>query len=185
FLLNQGGGKTLLHDPYHAAAAAFGLGVYGLAFSAFHVLTTEGKSLWLLYTFPRRLDVMLRQKTLLWTFVASLHALIVFAVAVLTGMPVGTDALLAGACALVGVVVFAFIVAAVGTLATDPSAAVVELRPRPLPLLFCWMLASVYSVAIFSGSLWMQIGQVILFALLAVALWQKVQDRIPYLLEPG
>jgi membrane protease YdiL (CAAX protease family) len=141
--------------------------------------------LWLLYTFPRRLDVMLRQKTLMWAAVALLHALAVFAVAVLVGMPLGTDALLAGAFALVGVVLFAFIVAAVGTLSADPSATLAEVRHRPIPLLFCCLLASFYSVAFFSGSLWMQLGQVIIFAMLAVALWQKVQDRIPYLLEPG
>jgi ABC-2 type transport system permease protein len=73
----------------------------------------------------------------------------------------------------------------VGTLSADPSATLAEPRHRPIPLLFCFLLASVYSLAIYFGSLWVQLGQVILFALLAVALWQKVQDRIPYLLEPG
>jgi membrane protease YdiL (CAAX protease family) len=185
YLMNQGTGTNLLRSPHHAAAVAFGLAVYGLAFSAFQVLATEGKSLWLLYTFPRRLDVILRQKTLLWAAVSSLHALVVFGVAVLTGMPLTTETFLAAAFALIGVVLFAFIVAAVGTLSADPAATLAEPRHRPVPLLFCYLLASVYSLAIYSGSLWVQLGQVILFALLAVALWQKVQDRIPYLLEPG
>jgi membrane protease YdiL (CAAX protease family) len=59
-----------------------------------------------------------------------------------------------------------------------------ERRVSLIPLLSTGLLASMYGLAIYAPPLG-KIGQVILFALLSVALWQKVQDRIPYLLEPS
>jgi hypothetical protein len=76
-------------------------------FSAFRVLTAECGSLWLLYTFPRKLHSVLLQKALLWAGFASLYALALLVVAALSGMPLGGDALVAGAVALAGSAILA------------------------------------------------------------------------------
>ena len=49
-----------------AAAIAFGLGVYVLMLSAFQTLNNEGHVLWLLYTVPRSIESVLKEKAQLW-----------------------------------------------------------------------------------------------------------------------
>jgi membrane protease YdiL (CAAX protease family) len=46
------------------------------------------------------------------------------------------------------------------------------------------MLAAMYANIIYSPSLWAKLAQLVLSTLLAFALWQKVKDATPYLLDP-
>ena len=48
------------------ASVAFGLAAYSLSMSAFQTLNTEGHALWLLYTFPRSIEDVLKDKAKLW-----------------------------------------------------------------------------------------------------------------------
>jgi hypothetical protein len=45
------------------------------------------------------------------------------------------------------------------------------------------MLATLYGYALYSRSTWARLGQIVLSSLLAYALWQKVRDRSPFLLD--
>jgi membrane protease YdiL (CAAX protease family) len=47
------------------------------------------------------------------------------------------------------------------------------------------VLVSLYGYAIFSGTIWQRGALMILSGLLAVALWQKARDHLPYLLDPS
>jgi hypothetical protein len=47
------------------------------------------------------------------------------------------------------------------------------------------VLAAAYANAIYSPSVWAKIAQIVMSTLLAVALWQKVKDSVPYLLDPA
>jgi membrane protease YdiL (CAAX protease family) len=99
-------------------------------------------------------------------------------------MPLDGTALVAGVTALAGIPVYAVIAAAFGALATNPLASVVQRRFRPELMLFFMLLASLYANAIWAPSLYARLGQLVISVMLAVALWQKVHDRIPYLLDP-
>ncbi len=185
FLLYWQTGSRLLQDPLAVGAAmAFTLGSYLLFLSAFQVLAGEGGAVWLLYTFPRKLHAILMQKTFLWCGFASLYALAVLGVAALSGMPLGGEALVAAASAVVGLFIYGFIAAALGTLAANPLETVVQRRVRLDVGYFFFLLTSFYASALYAPSVWGKVVQAVLAALTAFALWQKVQDRIPYLLEP-
>jgi membrane protease YdiL (CAAX protease family) len=56
---------------------------------------------------------------------------------------------------------------------------------RPTYLYLYMLLVSLYGYAIFAGSIWQRAGLMVLTALLAIALWQKARDQLPYLLDPS
>jgi membrane protease YdiL (CAAX protease family) len=171
-------------DCRHAAALAFGVGAYVLATSGVRVLASEGQSLWLLYALPHTLDQVLRRKALLWGFVAAAYALTILGATVVrqpwTDLAVSADV----AMALAGVFIYAFIASGIGILASDP------LENEPVPkvaasyLCLYLMLAGLYAYGIYTPSLWQKGAQVVLCALVAVAIWLKVRERLPYLLDP-
>jgi membrane protease YdiL (CAAX protease family) len=172
-------------DYRHAATLAYGLGAYILMSSAFSVLSVEGGSLWLLYTFPRELHSILIQKTVLWAGVALLYAGIVLGVTATLNRGLDLDALALGVTAAVGVVISAFTCAALGTLSTDPLQNEPQRKSRAEIVYLYMLLSSMYGYhAIYGPSRWARLVQVVLSALLVLALWQKVRDRLPYLLDP-
>jgi membrane protease YdiL (CAAX protease family) len=182
--LNPGLIKGVTGDYRHAATLAFGLGAYILMSSAFHILSVEGGALWLLYTFPRELHSILVQKTVLWAGVALVYAGIVLGVTAVLNPSLDGEALALGVTAAVGVVLSAFIAGALGTLAADPLQNEPQRKIRPEIIYLYMLLSSMYGYAIYGPSAWARLVQVILSSLLVLALWQKVRDRIPYLLDP-
>ncbi len=183
--LNPAMFEGVLSDFRHAAAAAYSVGAYVLLCSAFHVLTVEGGTLWLLFTLPVPLDRILRRKALLWSAVAAVYTLIILAVATAYAPPSDWTALSEAVLAVVGVVIFAFTVAALGTLGTDPLQTEVQRRFRPDLAYLAMLLAGIHAWTIYSPSAWQKLVQTLLSTLLALALWQKVRDRIPFLLDPA
>jgi hypothetical protein len=171
-------------DFRHAATLAFGLGAYILMSSAFHILTVEGGALWLLYTFPRELHSILIQKTVLWAGVALAYAGVVLGVTAALNRSLDAEALALGLTAAIGVVLSAFIAGALGALAADPLQHEPQRKIRPEIIYLYLLLSSMYGYAIYGPSAWARLVQVILSSLLVLALWQKVRDRIPYLLDP-
>jgi hypothetical protein len=166
------------------AAIAFGAASYSLIFSAFQAVNLEGKSLWMLYTFPYRLEDLLRQKVYLWLFVALLYPLVFFGVGLaMTGWP-GPRALLLLLIVLVGIVIHAVVAACFGVFASDPLADDPRQRSR-LDYTYLYMiLAGFYTYAIFAESYWQKLALVILSTLMALALLQKARDYLPFMLDP-
>jgi membrane protease YdiL (CAAX protease family) len=170
--------------PRGLAAVAFSIAAYALMFSAFQTLNTEGNALWILYSVPHSLESILRQKAVLWAGVCMAYPVVALAVAPpLTGVPLGD---LAGPVliAALGVPIFAVIATALGVFASDPLAQVVQRRLRPSYMYLYVLLAGLYVYAIFASTMWERLGQMVLTALLALALWQKARDHLPYLLDP-
>jgi hypothetical protein len=183
-ILNPSLLKNILSDHHHTAVAAYVVGAYALMNSAFQVLTVEGNTLWLLYTFPRDLHEILIRKTLLWCAFGMLYT-VALLVAGLAVAPSLTGAALSGAVtAIVGVGIFAFVVAALGALGTDPLQTEVHRRMRTDMAYLSMLLLAQFAYSIYTPSVHQRVVQVVLFTLLALALWQKVRDRIPYLLDP-
>jgi ABC-2 type transport system permease protein len=153
--------------PSTLAALAFGLAAYTLMFSAFQTLNAEGQALWILYCVPHSLESVLRQKASLWSAMAIIYPLAVFVIAI----------------AVAGGVSWASV--ALGVFGCDPLAQDVRRRVRPTYLYLYMMLVSLYAYAILSGTIWQRGALLILSALLAIALWQKARDHLPYLLDPS
>ncbi len=171
--------------PSTLAALAFGLAAYTLMFSAFQTLNAEGQALWILYCVPHSLEAVLRQKANLWSAMAIVYPLAVFVIAVVVAGGVSWAFLASAAIVLVGVPIFATIAVALGVFGCDPLAQDVRRRVRPTYLYLYMVLVSLYAYAIFSGAIWQRGALMILSALLAIALWQKARDQLPYLLDPS
>jgi membrane protease YdiL (CAAX protease family) len=171
-------------DQALLASIAFGLGSYMLLLSAFQTINTEGQSLWLLYTFPGTLERMLLQKARLWAVLALVYPAAVFAIGI--GYAPVLDAGLAARIALValGIPVFALIAVALGVWASDPLAQEAGARIRPTYVYLYSLLAGLYGFALYTTALPHRVAVVVLLAGLALALWQKARDHLPYLLDP-
>ncbi|GGY50697.1 CPBP family intramembrane glutamic endopeptidase [Pseudoduganella albidiflava] len=172
-------------DQALLASIAFGLGSYVLLLSAFQTINTEGQALWMLYTFPGTLERMLLQKARLWAVLALVYPAAVFAIGI--GYAPGIDAGLVTRMALValGIPVFALIAVALGVWASDPLAQEATARIRPTYVYLYSLLAGLYGFALYTTTLPHRVAVVVLLVALALALWQKARDHLPYLLDPA
>ncbi len=178
------GMRHLSLGPVGLMAAGFAVSAYALMFSAFQVLSGEGQALWILFTLPCRLEKVLREKAMLW---AGLAALYVTAVATFVILNRGPSLKVVGLAlgALAGVPIFATIAAAFGVLAWDPMAAVAQQRRlRPAFAYLYMSLAAMYTFSLYASGLHQRGVLMVLTALVAIALWQKARDHLPYVLDP-
>ncbi len=175
----------IVNDPRHLGAAAFAVMAYALLFSTFQTLAAEGHALWLLFTFPRPLDALLREKARLWSVVALTFPALVFAVGLYYTEQPGWRTAGAAAMVLVGVPIYATIGTCLGVLGWDPLALDQRRRVRPGWAWLYMLLASIFTYALYEESLWKTVVLVALTAALALSLWQRVRDRLPYLLDAG
>jgi len=176
--------KGVTGDFRHAATLAYGLGAYILMSSAFHVLTVEGNSLWLLYTFPRELHRILIEKTIVWAAMALLYTGVTLVITASLSQGLDAVSLSLALTAVIGVVLAAFTAAALGCLAADPLQQDVQRKIRPEIVYLYMLLSGMFGYAIYGPSAWVRVVQLVLSTLLVLALWQKVRDKLPYLLDP-
>jgi membrane protease YdiL (CAAX protease family) len=182
-ILNRGLLESVLHDFRHAAAFAFGLGAYVLAVAGMQALASEGKALWLLCASPQRLERLMTRKALLWMAIAGAYTVTAMTAAAWSALlPASApgDALMA----LLGVGIYAFIAVGIGALATDPLETEPKRRVDPSAVSLTLVLSAMYGYAIYAPSPFAKLAQLALSGLLAFALWQKLRDRLPYLLDP-
>ncbi|MBA3709028.1 MAG: CPBP family intramembrane metalloprotease [Planctomycetes bacterium] len=183
-VVNQDMASGIAHDFRHGATLAYGVAAYLLVNTAMGVLNLEGGALWLLYTAPQPLERLLMRKTCLWAGIAAGYAAVTMAILAwfVTDLPATAieDILLV----LAGAVVYAFIGAGIGILASDPLEQNPKRRINVAAVYLFMMLSAMYAHAIYQPSGFAKLAQLALSALLAFALWQKVRDRIPYLLDP-
>ncbi|MGK5026715.1 CPBP family intramembrane glutamic endopeptidase [Janthinobacterium sp. RB2R34] len=175
----------LLDSPALVASTGFFLGTYTLMMSAFQNLNKEGGALWLLYTFPVGVEQALREKAQLWAMLAMIYPVIMFGAA-LAWMPAWRwDMAGLMLLALAGIPLYAVIGVALGVFASDPQATEAAAKMRPSYMYLYLLLTSLYIAALAAGSVVQQLVFVVLTAALAVALWQKARDEVPYLLDPA
>lgn len=168
----------------HAAVLAYSVSGYVLIATALSALAVEGNSLWMLYTVPRSLPSVLLEKTRLWAALALVYVVAVLALCAWFNPALrAVDAVFA-IVAMAGAVVYAFIAAGLGILATDPLEPELRRRVRPEMVQLYLLLAAMFAHALYAPSHWARFAQIVLSALLAFALWQKVRDRAPFMLDP-
>jgi membrane protease YdiL (CAAX protease family) len=170
--------------PRHVATAAFAVASFTLATGACTSLAMEGSSLWMLYTLPQRLERLLFQKLRVWICVAYLFAGVVLALAWSRAPQLILPSLPYAALALLGIFLYAVIALGIGSLGTDPLEPEPRRRVRVGSVYLFMLLSSLFAYSIYAPSLWTKLVQVVLSALLAFALWQKLRDHLPYLLDP-
>ncbi|MGA3088988.1 MAG: type II CAAX endopeptidase family protein [Terriglobales bacterium] len=168
----------------HAAMLAFAVGAYSFLNSAIPVLSREDRTLWYLMSFPRSLSSILAKKAAVWAALGMAYGALTLGVIThfshhLHGRA-WTDVLVA----LYGIGLYAFIGSGIGILGTNLQETVRPARFRTDMIYLYMVLAAVYANAIYSPSAWAKIAQIVLSTLLAVALWQKVKDFTPYVLDP-
>lgn len=176
---------ALLASPALLASTGFFLGSYVLMMSAFQTLNKEGGALWLLYTFPVSVEQALRQKAQLWAVLALLYPLILFGAA-LAWLPAWRwDMAGLMLLALAGIPLYSMIAVALGVFASDPLATETTAKIRPTYMYLYLLLTGLYLAALAAGSVVQQLVFVVLTLALALALWQKARDELPYLLDPA
>jgi len=185
FLVNSSMISSATGNFHHAATMAFVIGSYVLMSSAMPVLTRENKTLWQLMTFPRELSSILVEKTQVWAVFALLYAGTILLVLAHFNHHLHPSALLDAFLALYGVGLYAFIAAGIGIMGTNALETEVRARFRPEMVYLYMILVAMYAVTIYTPSVWSKFAQVVLSTLLAYALWQKVKDVSPYLLDPA
>lgn len=168
----------------HAAAIAFGVGAYSFLNSAMGVLQRENKTLWQLVSFPKSLSSILVRKTLVWAIVGLSYGGLTLLVLSYFNHHLRPSDLGDAFLGLYGILIYAFIAAGIGILATNP----LEDEPRrriKVEFVYLYMfLAGLYGNVVYAPSLWAKLAQIVLSTVLAFALWQKVHDRCPYILDP-
>jgi ABC-2 type transport system permease protein len=172
-------------DQALLASIAFGLGSYVLLLSAFQTINTEGQSLWMLYTFPGSIERMLGEKARLWAVLALVYPAAVFAIGIAFGASADAGLALRMALVAAGIPVFALIAVALGVFASDPLAQEAGARIRPTYVYLYSLLAGLYGFALYTDAWQHRVAVVALTMALALALWQKARDHLPYLLDPA
>jgi membrane protease YdiL (CAAX protease family) len=172
-------------SPKLAATFAFGLAAYTLLFSAFQTLNAEGGALWILYTLPQPLHEIVQRKVRLWGALATGLAIVILAYAAsVAPANWGLEGVFLAAMVLWGVPVYALIAGGLGVFAANPLASAAERRIHPKFLYLYMLLAAFYGQAFFQPGVWVKLVLLVLSTLLALALWQKARDHLPYLLDP-
>src|SRR5262249_38040905 len=152
---------------------------------AFRTLAAEGAGLWILYSVPRSLESILLEKAKMWTTVALMYPVVIYAIAFAMAREIPFQFAAAAVVVLLGVPIFSMIGIALGVFACDPLAQEVQRRVRLTYVYLYFMLGSFYAYAVYADSIWQRIALMILTALVAMALWQKARDQFDYLLDPS
>lgn len=176
---------ALLSNPALLASTGFFLGSYVLMMSAFQTINKEGGALWLLYTFPVAVEQALRQKAQLWAALALLYPLILFGAALAWQDACRWDMAGLMLLALAGIPLYSMIAVALGVFASDPLATEARAKIRPTYMYLYLLLTGLYIAMLAAGSVAQQLVFMVLTVALALALWQKARDALPYLLDPA
>ncbi|MFH2001539.1 MAG: type II CAAX endopeptidase family protein, partial [Planctomycetota bacterium] len=168
----------------HAAAIAFGLGAYTLVFCSVTVLTVEGKACWMLFASPEPIENIILKKALMWGIYASAFPLIVLIWAFWHFPNIGFSEVLNAFMAMAGIVIYSVVGACLGALGTNLYEQNLKRKIRQSVTLLFMFLAGFYTYGIYATEVWSKLGMLVLCALLAYAMWQKVRDQAPFLLDP-
>lgn len=165
------------------AVMAYVVGAYALTAGCFQVLSGEGRALWMLYALPVELADVLQRKIRLWATTAS--ALALGALVLLTmraGLHPGV--VVDAGLVVAGVWMAAYLAASIAALGTDPAADHVPRQVKARHTYLYLFLAGTYVAGLQSEEWSRRIAVVVLFGTLAYAIWQRVRERLPYLLDP-
>ena len=175
----------MAHSPTFMAGMAFGIGSYMLMLSAFQTLNSEGQALWMLYTFPRSLESVLKEKAEFWAVLALIYPLLILGAGLWLAPSMALATLGRFVMVLAGLPIFSLIAVALGVFACEPLAEDARNKVKPSYSYLYLMLSGLYVYGVSAGRWPQKLVLVALMAALALALWQKARDQLPYLLDPA
>jgi hypothetical protein len=181
---SSGVATSMWKDPNVLGSVAFGLAAYSLSMSAFQTLNTEGHALWLLYTFPRSIEDVLKDKAKLWGVITLAYPIVMFSIGAALVPVLDWKFLGAMLTALLGIPIYAFIAVALGVFGSNPLEQQQNHKVKPAYVYLYMSLAALYVYAIVAPNPAQRLIFMVLSLLLAFALWQKARDQLPYLLDP-
>ena len=80
--------------------------------------------------------------------------------------------------------IFAFLAGGMGAMGTDPFEKEMQRKVRPEWSMLYMLVAGIYGYCIVKAPAWRQAGLVVLVTMLTWAIWDRVKERLPYLLDP-
>ena len=185
FTSSAGAIAEMADSPKFMAGMAFGIGSYMLMLSAFQTLNNEGQSLWMLYTFPQSIESVLREKAEFWGTLALLYPLLILAAGLWLAPGSAGATLSMFAVVLAGIPIFSAIAVTLGVFGCDPLAQDARTKIKPSFLYLFTLLSGLYIYAVTADQWSHKLPLIVLMAALAMALWQKARDQLPYLLDPS
>jgi ABC-2 type transport system permease protein len=134
---------------------------------------------------PRSVESVLKEKAQLWGVLTMAYPLVVIGISAWYTTHFEWRMLLLVLIVAAGIPIYSMIAVSLGVFACDPQAVDARSRVRPTYVYLYMLLASFYTWSIYS-SMWSQkLVVMVLTASLALALWQKARDALPYLLDPA
>ncbi len=169
-----------------AAGFAFLIGAYAMLFGCFHLLASEGRSLWLLYTLPQRLGGLLARKAWPWIGCGLLFAALALVLTHATSGGDGMASRLAWDLAWVapGIVAAGYLAAGIAVLGARADGCHVPRQMRMRDAMLYMSLAGLYLAALLQDGLAPRLGGLVAFGTLAFGVWQRAGERLPTLLDP-
>jgi len=168
----------------HACTLAYVLGGYLLIPSATTVLSAEGAALWLITSAPQPLLRLLQQKLLLWTGLAMAYTLIALAAALMFTPWPGSAGFADVIMVLLGVPIFAVIAVGIGAAATDVLATDPKQRIDQGAMMALMLIVGMHGQAIYTAEGHGRLLWLMLSGVLAYAMWQRLEIRLAWLLDP-
>jgi len=184
YLINPGAFVGALESPRALGAAVFGVGAYTLCFSALPTLNAEGQALWMLFAAPIRMDKVVIEKGLFWGSLVTFWPAAMAVTLLVAAGEITPSAWFVIALVAIGLPIYGVIASCLGVFACRPLEKDKMRRVQATWLYVFMLLSSLHTWAIFAESLWATSASLVLSCLLALALWQKATDRLPYLLDP-
>lgn len=183
--LNRRVGRLSSGSGQWHATAAYVVGAYSLTTGCFRVLAGEGRALWLLFAQPVDIAAALRRKVAMWAGLGLTFGLgTLFALTATRGAPsflaLLSDVLFVAA----GIWIASHLAAGIAALAANP--AIDHVRPN-IGARFSYLylfLAATYTAGLQSPLLTTRITALVVLGTAVAALWLRVRDRLPYLLDP-
>jgi membrane protease YdiL (CAAX protease family) len=160
------------------------LSVMATSTGCFLVLSSEGKALWLTLAQPAGLAATLTSKVRLWSALgAALACGVFFVLALAKDRPIDAGLLFDIACLGVGAHGAAWLAASIGVLTVDPTADTIPRMPRPRHMYLFLFLSSTYVAGLASDAVPQRLAAMLVFSTLAWSMWQRANDRLPWLFD--
>ncbi|MCC5848305.1 MAG: CPBP family intramembrane metalloprotease [Verrucomicrobia bacterium] len=166
------------------ALTAYVAGAYTTLFGSTHAVTSAIPGLWMLYTLPRPLSASLMRTSLVSGIFSFLYPLLILGFG-LWILPFSLHNLSLAILSLGCVAAMVMISGGLMMLGVDPHATETNRSIDAVYTLFLMMISGMPIASFFSESLWQHLVIMLTMGLIGLALWEKVADRGPYMLDPA
>ena len=168
----------------HTSALVFCIVGYSMASKGMLILNHEKGTIWHLFVFPTSLLSIVLSKTIVWATLAFIYAAVILLCLAEIGHLHFESGIGSICIALYGVILFTFIAAALGILAFAGMRTVAFGHRLRFYVVYLYrLLVGIYAVSIYTSVYWTKLSLLIFFTAVSIALWKKIEGRLPFLLD--